>query len=62
MLEALKTSTEPEHVRVEARRYLRGLKGSLVRNKKEKDAKRAAELARQVPQGLHGTDPATGLT
>ena len=36
MLEALKHSTEPEHLVKEASRYLKGLKGSLVQMKKQK--------------------------
>lgn len=42
MLEALKYSNEPEHLVKEANRYLRGLKGSLVQLKKQKEAKEAA--------------------
>ena len=36
MLEALRTSTEPEHLVKEASRYLKGLKGNLVQLKKRK--------------------------
>ncbi|KAK3698880.1 hypothetical protein LTR37_016757 [Vermiconidia calcicola] len=39
MLDALKYSNEPEHLVVEAKRYLRGLKGNLVQLKKQKEAK-----------------------
>jgi chromodomain-helicase-DNA-binding protein 4 len=39
MLEALKHSTEPDHLVAEAKKYLRGLKGSLVQLKKQKEAK-----------------------
>lgn len=51
MLEALKHSTEPEHIVAEARRYLRGLKGNLVQMKKQKETKlqhaREAQLQEQ---------------
>lgn len=43
MLEALKHSTEQEHVVAEARRYLKGLKGSLVQMKRQKELKRLDE-------------------
>lgn len=59
MLEALKYSNEPEHLVKEANRYLRGLKGSLVQLKKQKEAKEAAAReaavatqAFQQPMGL----------
>ena len=39
MTEALKTSTEPEHIVAEARKYLKGLKGNLVQMKKQKEAR-----------------------
>jgi hypothetical protein len=42
MLDALKYSNEPEHLVKEANRYLRGLKGSLVQLKKQKEAKELA--------------------
>jgi len=42
MLKALKDSNEPEHLVAEARRYLRGLKGSLVQIKKQKEARQTA--------------------
>lgn len=54
MLEALKYSNEPEHLVNEARRYLRGLKGSLVQLKKKKEeqlqAQREAAFAAQQQQ------------
>ncbi|KAM3425624.1 hypothetical protein BST61_g7569 [Cercospora zeina] len=54
MLEALKYSNEPEHLVNEARRYLRGLKGSLVQLKKKKEeqqhAQREAAFAAQQTQ------------
>lgn len=43
MLEALKYSTEQEHVVAEARRYLKGLKGNLVQLKKQKELRRLDE-------------------
>lgn len=42
MLEALRYSTEPVHLVEAARRYLRGLKGNLVQQKKQKEAKEHA--------------------
>lgn len=45
MLEALRYSTEPEHLVNEARRYLRGLKGNLVQLKKQQELKRAEQEA-----------------
>ncbi|KAM0715106.1 hypothetical protein Q7P37_009571 [Cladosporium fusiforme] len=42
MLEALKSSNEPEHLVREATRYLKGLKGNLVQIKKQKMAKEHA--------------------
>ncbi|KAK5108669.1 hypothetical protein LTR62_008074 [Meristemomyces frigidus] len=42
MLEALRYSTEPEHLVETAKRYLRGLKGHLVQLKKQKEAKEHA--------------------
>ncbi|KAK4897137.1 hypothetical protein LTR27_005030 [Elasticomyces elasticus] len=42
MLEALRHSNEPEHLVNEAKRYLRGLKGSIVHQKKQKEAKEHA--------------------
>lgn len=54
MLEALKYSNEPEHLVNEARRYLRGLKGSLVQLKKKREeqlqAQREAAFAAQQQQ------------
>lgn len=58
MLEALKNSNEPEHLVAEARRYLKGVKGNLVQNKKHAVAKKHAarekenELAFQMARGL----------
>lgn len=48
MLEALKHSTEAEHIVAEARRYLRGLKGNLVQLKKQKEAKSHAAREAQL--------------
>ena len=42
MLEALKTSNEPEHLVQAATRYLKGLKGNLVQLKKQKQLKEHA--------------------
>lgn len=42
MLEALKSSHEPEHLVLAATRYLKGLKGNLVQLKKQKAAKEHA--------------------
>lgn len=63
MLEALKYSNEPEHLVNEARRYLRGLKGSLVQLKKRKEEQQhqreaafAAQQAQQAQQ--HTYNPA----
>jgi hypothetical protein len=39
MLDALKSSNEPEHLVQAATRYLKGLKGNLVQLKKQKAAK-----------------------
>jgi chromodomain-helicase-DNA-binding protein 4 len=50
MLEALKHSTEPEHIVAEARRYLRGLKGNLVQLKKQKEAKNHAAREAQLQE------------
>ena len=43
MLEALKYSTEQDHVVAEAKRYLKGLKGNLVQLKKQKQEKAMQE-------------------
>lgn len=43
MLEALKSSHEPEHLVAQATRYLKGLKGNLVQMKKQKLAKERAK-------------------
>lgn len=43
MLEALKSSHEPEHLVAQATRYLKGLKGNLVQMKKHKLAKERAK-------------------
>lgn len=53
MLESLKGSNEPEHLVAEARKYLRGLKGSLVQMKKQKVLREEQARAReaQVPFG-----------
>lgn len=48
MLEALKYSTEPEHLVNEARRYLRGLKGNLVQLKKQQEVKKAEREAQMA--------------
>lgn len=67
MLEALKTSNEPEHLVHEATRYLKGLKGSLVQIKKQKMAKEhaareeAAAAAFQQYQQQQSYGPATTL-
>lgn len=56
MLEALKSSNEPEHLVREATRYLKGLKGNLVQIKKQKMAKEHAareEAAAAVFQQQH---------
>ena len=50
MLEALKHSTEPEHIIAEAKRYLRGLKGNLVQLKKQKEAKTHAAREAQLQE------------
>ena len=42
MMEALKSSNEPEHLINAARRYLKGLKGNLVQIKKQKETKEQA--------------------
>ena len=42
MLEALKSSNEPEHLVQAATRYLKGLKGNLVQLKKQKAVKEHA--------------------
>ena len=42
MLDALKSSNEPEHLVQAATRYLKGLKGNLVQLKKQKAAKELA--------------------
>jgi len=42
MLDALKSSNEPEHLVQAATRYLKGLKGNLVQLKKQKAAKEHA--------------------
>jgi hypothetical protein len=42
MLDALKSSNEPEHLVLAATRYLKGLKGNLVQLKKHKAAKEHA--------------------
>lgn len=42
MLDALKSSNEPEHLVQAATRYLKGLKGNLVQIKKQKAAKEHA--------------------
>ena len=42
MLDALKTSNEPEHLVQAATRYLKGLKGNFVQLKKQKAAKEHA--------------------
>lgn len=42
MLDALKSSNEPEHLVLAATRYLKGLKGNLVQLKKQKAAKEHA--------------------
>ncbi|KAK5164949.1 uncharacterized protein LTR77_009614 [Saxophila tyrrhenica] len=49
MLEALKHSNEPEHIIYAAKKYLKGLKGSLVQIKKQKEARSFA--AREVQMG-----------
>jgi hypothetical protein len=42
MLDALKSSNEPEHLVLAATRYLKGLKGNLVQLKKQKATKEHA--------------------
>lgn len=59
MLEALKYSNEPEHLVKEANRYLRGLKGSLVQLKKQKEAK--AEAARQAAYATQAFQQPMGM-
>jgi hypothetical protein len=48
MLEALKYSTEPEHLVKEAKRYLTGVKGHLVQTKKQAEQKRLEQEAQQA--------------
>jgi hypothetical protein len=48
MLEALKYSTEPEHLVKEAKRYLTGVKGNLVQIKKQAETKRMEQEAQQA--------------
>jgi hypothetical protein len=48
MLEALKYSTEPEHLVKEAKRYLTGVKGHLVQTKKQAEARRLEQEAQQA--------------
>lgn len=55
MLDALKSSNEPEHLVAEAKKYLRGLKGNLVQDKKQRALKmqalREAQVAQQFQRG-----------
>lgn len=53
MLEALKNSTEPEHLVNEARRYLRSLKGNLVQTKKQKELKLQNARESQLQEQYH---------
>ena len=54
MLEALKYSTEQDHVVAEAKRYLKGLKGNLVQLKKQKEAKRLDEREKAMAAEREG--------
>lgn len=51
MLESLKQSNEPHHLVKEASRYLRGVKGSLVQQKKLKAANAALANGSAVGAG-----------
>lgn len=42
MIQAVKLSTEPGHLKQEAIKYLKGLKGALVQKKKKEAEKKAA--------------------
>lgn len=57
MLEALRYSTEPDHLVNEAKRYLRGLKGNLVQLKKQQEAKRAEQEALQAASSMMYNHP-----
>lgn len=60
MIDALKRSKEPEHLVKEAARYLKGLRGRLVKTKKQKAAKElAAQEAAKVAQ-LQNTNTPIG--
>jgi chromodomain-helicase-DNA-binding protein 4 len=54
MLETLKHSTEPEHLRLAAIKYLKGVKGHLVQNKKRRMERKAKEQS--DPQTSHGSE------
>ena len=53
MLESLRYSNEPEHLVMEARKYLRGLKGNLVQQKKQKEAKSHAAREAHYETAYH---------
>lgn len=55
MLAALKQSPESRHIVDEARRYLSGVKGTLVQSKKQRSEK-AAGLARAAAGNVNGTN------
>jgi len=61
MIEALKNSTEPEHLVKAAARYLKGLKGSLVQTKKQKEAKELAALEAAKVMQFQNTQAPIGL-
>jgi hypothetical protein len=56
MIQALKSSNEPEHLVHEAMRYLKGLKGNLVQLKKKKasdEHERREAVAAAASNGFH---------
>lgn len=60
MLEALKHSTEPEHLIAEAQRYLKGLKGNLVQLKKKQEVKKMERVAQRMRTYNQTGYPQTG--
>lgn len=54
MLAATKESTEPRAIVEEARKYLRGVRGDLVRKKKNRAARAAREQAAQAVENGNG--------
>lgn len=49
MIQAVKLSTEPGHLKQETMRYLTGLKGTLVQKKKKEAERKAAATATVNP-------------